>query len=549
MCIAYIDQFISAEMPAEEDVEYYNHVKTKMLHKCSAACRRKDNGLCKYGYCTAITVEATTLDEKGYPIYKRRREQDLKVVPHNREVLMDWGGHCNVEYAGSTYSVLYLFKYLTKGNAKVKVTLDNTDDVDKGDEITLHLRGRMLCSMECTWRALGYQTYPASWPSVRLIKPKLPAVTSFIQKTDKCCDMTVYFNRPQGFGFPDLKYTEFFTYWESSYIVPPRFGAVDKELTNPVEGLFKLVLPGVKRAVWLYSRAKPADSICRMSSIFIQAGEIWYLRLILLHFACDSFEDAISWMGIVYPTFQHSAIARRLFEGTDEAVHSFEESIKYSTPRMLRSLFVLLTLQGFNSLSILDNPPMHNAMMKDFLVANHMSYDLAHVLLINDLHDRFKGEDKDALDYGLPPAQSVSTELAKERLMYNVTQQECLLRKHQEEEPNTEEQEQLFNTICQQLDALSVDVTTRAPEMLFHVADDNVGNSRPQFGVPDRPAQLYFIQGQGGSGKTTFAKKLLAYARSKGLLAKGCSATGLSCQVTLLPFIQLIYIFNTSLLS
>jgi hypothetical protein len=183
--------------------------------------------------------------------------------------------------------------------------------------------------------------------------------------------MTVYFNRPEGFGFPDLKFTELFTYWESSYEVPHRFGVVDKDLINPAEGLFKLMLPGVKRPVWLYARAKPEDSICRMSSIFIQAGEIWYLRLILLKFACDSYEDAKSWMGIVYPTFQHSAIARGLFEGKDEAVHSFEQSMKYSTPRMLRSLFVLLTLQGFNSLSILDRPDMHNAMLKDYLVANN----------------------------------------------------------------------------------------------------------------------------------------------------------------------------------
>ena len=88
-CIAYIEQFISAEMPAEEDAEYHDHVKTKMLHKCSAACARHDNGLCKYGYNTPLTVGSTTLDEKGYPIYKRRREQDLKVVPHSREVLFD----------------------------------------------------------------------------------------------------------------------------------------------------------------------------------------------------------------------------------------------------------------------------------------------------------------------------------------------------------------------------------------------------------------------------------------------------------------------------
>jgi hypothetical protein len=44
-----------------------------------------------------------------------------------------------------------------------EVNLNNTDDVDKDDEINLFLRGRMLCSMEATWRVLGYQTYPASY--------------------------------------------------------------------------------------------------------------------------------------------------------------------------------------------------------------------------------------------------------------------------------------------------------------------------------------------------------------------------------------------------
>ncbi len=124
--------------------------------------------------------------------------------------------------------------------------------------------------------------------------------------------------------------------------------------------------------------------------------------------------------------------------------------------------------------------------------------------------------------------------------MYNATEQNFVLHTHYEEQPNTQEQEELYVTICQQLDALSVDVTTRAPQMLFHIADNNVGNSRQQFGVPDRPAQLYFIQGQGGFEKTTFAKKLLAYARSKGLIAKGCRATGLSCQVNSL-FVHITY--------
>ena len=48
------------------------------------------------------------------------------VVPNNRDLLLDWEGHINVEYAGSTYSVLYLYKYLFKGNKKVKAWIEKT---------------------------------------------------------------------------------------------------------------------------------------------------------------------------------------------------------------------------------------------------------------------------------------------------------------------------------------------------------------------------------------------------------------------------------------
>jgi hypothetical protein len=76
------------------------------------------NGNCKRGYRSREAMESTTLDHNGYPIYRRPNRDDLKVVPHNREVLLDWDGHINVEYAGTSYTVLYLYKYLFKGNKK-----------------------------------------------------------------------------------------------------------------------------------------------------------------------------------------------------------------------------------------------------------------------------------------------------------------------------------------------------------------------------------------------------------------------------------------------
>jgi hypothetical protein len=69
-------------------------------------------------------------------------EEDLRVVPHNRELLLDWERHINVKYAGTSISVLYLYKYLVKGNRKIKAIFqDITENISKNDEIKLYIRG------------------------------------------------------------------------------------------------------------------------------------------------------------------------------------------------------------------------------------------------------------------------------------------------------------------------------------------------------------------------------------------------------------------------
>ena len=45
---------------------------------------------------------------------------DLRVVSHNKDILMDWDGHCNLEYVGISSVIKYLHKYLFKGAKKQK---------------------------------------------------------------------------------------------------------------------------------------------------------------------------------------------------------------------------------------------------------------------------------------------------------------------------------------------------------------------------------------------------------------------------------------------
>ena len=115
----WIDENISAEFldidgtSSTEDIQYNKMIESYMIHKCSSgtvnSCLDSD-GQCSKHYTTNKIQSKTTFDERGFPEYKRRTTKSLKVVPHNRKILIDWNGHANVEFAGSTFLVLYLYK-------------------------------------------------------------------------------------------------------------------------------------------------------------------------------------------------------------------------------------------------------------------------------------------------------------------------------------------------------------------------------------------------------------------------------------------------------
>ena len=151
----------------------------------------------------------TFLDENGYPTYRRRSQRDLKVVPHNRELLLDWNGHINVEYAGTTNTVLYLYKYLFKGNKKEKARIQalKITEEEQKDEILMYLKGRFICAMDSMWRFFHFQTYPSAQPSIMKINVKLPDHVNYLAREGKVSDMTIYFARPA--ILRDYKYTQF----------------------------------------------------------------------------------------------------------------------------------------------------------------------------------------------------------------------------------------------------------------------------------------------------------------------------------------------------
>ncbi len=130
-------------------------VRMNNTHECATAingCKKDDDDTCKRGFSRTETISETYVNEvTNRIVYQRRMECDLKIVPYNLQMIMDWGSHLNVEYSGSAYCTLYMYKYCYKGAAR-KEHLDLGSEKEEDSlEIKLFIYGRIMCSMAAVW--------------------------------------------------------------------------------------------------------------------------------------------------------------------------------------------------------------------------------------------------------------------------------------------------------------------------------------------------------------------------------------------------------------
>ena len=94
-------------------------------HKCSTAingCKKDDSEKCKRGYSRTEIISETIVNEvTNRIVYRRRMECDLKIVPYNLQMIMDWDSHLNIEYSGSAY-LLNQSRYLLKDISATSTT-------------------------------------------------------------------------------------------------------------------------------------------------------------------------------------------------------------------------------------------------------------------------------------------------------------------------------------------------------------------------------------------------------------------------------------------
>ena len=221
------------------------------------------------GYSNTELRPTVEFNDHGFPIYARPTIADLTVVPHNRDMLLDWKGHCNVEFTTLTYTCCYLYKYLFKGNKKTKVSFLQTNkqgnsaavDADAdADEKKAYIMGRVTCAMSAFWTFLGYQTYPATEPTVYLLDVKLPAQVAFLDQKKQLCDLSVYFLRPV--QLQHLRYAEMYSTWQYDREQPSR----------PPENLVYQVEHASGRPIYYYKLRDANKRITRMQKIPFGTG-------------------------------------------------------------------------------------------------------------------------------------------------------------------------------------------------------------------------------------------------------------------------------------
>lgn len=255
----------------------------------------------------------TTFDEDGYPIYRRRDNgrvvikngvslDNMYVVPHNRNLLLKYGAHINVEWCNQSRSIKYLFKYINKGHDHVTASFyqsnEDKETVQIVDEIKMYYDCRYISPCEAVWRIFGFD-----------IQYRDPAVERL------------------SFHLPN----------EQSII----FSNADR-----IENV--LQRPSVNKSMflaWMKANKKYSEafSIGRLYYVPPGSGDLYYERCLLnVVRGATCYEDLMCVNGVQYSSYRDACYALGLLDDDKEYIDGIIEASHWASTQCLRTLFVTL---------------------------------------------------------------------------------------------------------------------------------------------------------------------------------------------------------------
>ncbi|KAF7124123.1 hypothetical protein RHSIM_Rhsim12G0094200 [Rhododendron simsii] len=326
---AQVDKLVCAEFPDPiEDPSLFDTVKGCMVHgPCGArnpqaACM--ENEKCTKKYPQAFS-ETTTMDQDGYPIYRRRNDGQVyivgghpvdnrDVVPYNAYLSRLFNCHINVEVCAGMRCVKYIHKYIYKANDRATMVLGPIDEIKE------YLDERYIGPVEAAWRLFGYSMHEEI-PTVVHLALHLPGKHNSLFNTEESMHDIVARAEQE-----ITTLTGFFAYCRANE---------DARVFTYQE------FP--QHFVWIKSQKmwKPRErgfAIGRMYFVSPNAGELFYLRLLLsVVRGPESYKCLRTVNNILHDTFKSACIARGLLEDDEEWVQCLEEAAIMKTGYQLHA--------------------------------------------------------------------------------------------------------------------------------------------------------------------------------------------------------------------
>ena len=349
------------------------------------------------------------------------------------------------------------------------------------DEIQNYIQARYLSVSEATWRTFGFHIN--HWePSVSTLTVHLSGYDHIVFEegsaeaalSSTVSDLDRYLHRPQDTIFDEVTYCEYFEQYMVSDSTP-----------RTCSRSWRDQVPG--HEMYVYRRLR-GEKICRMNILYPSCGEVFYLKLLLLHTTPKSFVTARTVDGTVHETFQAAAQALGLLE--DELCFTEAVESGYS-PVQLRCLLVTLAVDGLPVQQLLENNRDH--LMADYADRPSTPVVRAWNQCLQDIAIRLEKLGRSMSDFGLPEPVRELTEVNRELQRWD-------------------------HESCQQfVDAHLPLLTPDEQQPIFETILDAVHNQRPL---------LMYVDGKSGRGKTLLMKVITAALRAEGKIVLCTATTG-----------------------
>jgi hypothetical protein len=456
----------------------------------NSRCRKGTQ--CIYGFPQCIN-ETTYVDDDGRVHFRRRSLDDLWIVSHIPELVDELDCHIFVDIAFTVAVFMYLYKYMFKGPDRSYFHIPNPNNQlsPVTNEIKDYVDGRYLSSPEAAWRILGFHITNKN-PSVRSLSVHLPGenIPQFL-KEESASSLIRYFHRPLEPSFEHLTYIQYnqdyiaYHYSEDDILADDEF----LETTIPNVPLRKI-----------RKRRHGRANIARLQTISPSAGELFYLRCLLMHRPARHFRDLRIFESQSFDTFHEAAIHFGLFTNIDEGRYAMEEAEQsFIPPSQLRFLFARIILEGYPA-----QPLWHSfcdSLSLDFVHSFH-STERGIDKTLQTIEEFIQDSGRRLRDFGLPQPQCRPLEVVNEieaftayrpSLLHNATNALSMM---------NDEQHYLFLSLY-----------------------NDIINTNPQ--TPFHPT---FIEGLPGRGKTFLVNAIVNRLRADGniVLVVGTSALAAS---------------------